>query len=346
MLRLARDPVIDTAQYGALAMHVNARRHRLDHDALRFVRQVHQELPAQPPPGRDALVLFAHFDPQGIVDPYVVHYLRALNRLGTTIVFVSGSPELVPDSVAPLRSICAGIYTRRTLSLDFGSWHLAWSILRRHGWSLDQFDRLVLANDSVFGPLFPLEEMWSSFHGADMYGSIESHELAPHLQSFFLAWDLNSRTRPFLDDFWDGFRYIVYKNVLIKKYELGLSARARREGLRLKPFLSAAAIARARERTPGHQWSHEFSGPPINNTLYYWDGLIEQFRYPFLKTAVPRQRWPEHDTLDHLGEFIERRTTYPYALLQHNLDRLGCAAPHVPRPAARESHRQGVHIDR
>ena len=341
MLRPTTDSVIDTGQYGTLGLHVNARRYRLDHDAHRFVRQVHQELPAQPPPDGNALVLFAHFDPQGIVDPYVVHYLRALKRLGTTIVFVSGSPELTPESVAPLRSICAGIYTRRTLSLDFGSWHLAWSILRSHGWSLELFDRLVLANDSVFGPLFPLEEMWRSFHGADMYGSIESHELAPHLQSFFLAWDLNSRTRPFLDDFWDGFRYIVYKNVLIKKYELGLSARARREGLRIKPFLSAAAVARARELTPGHQWSHKFSGPPINNTLYYWDGLIEQLRYPFLKAAVPRQRWPEHDTLDHLREFVEQRTTYPYELLQHNLDRLGC-----PRPAALESRRQGVEVDR
>jgi lipopolysaccharide biosynthesis protein len=325
-------------QYGTLGQHVNARRYLLDHDALRFVSQVHQELPAQPPPGRNTLVLFAHFDPHGVVDPYVVHYLRALNRLGTTIVFVSGSPELTPESVAPLRSICAGIYTRRTLSLDFGSWHLAWSILRGHGWSLDQFDRLVLANDSVFGPLFPLEEMWGSFHGADMYGSIESHEIAPHLQSFFLAWDLNSRTRRFLDDFWDGFRYVVYKNVLIKKYELGLSARARRAGLRLKPFLSAATVARARELNPAHPWSHEFSGPPINNTLYYWDGLIEQFRYPFLKAAVPRQRWPQHDTLDHLREFVEQRTTYPYALLQHNLERLGCAAP--------ESRRRSVEVDR
>src|SRR3978361_1189496 len=90
-------------QYGTLALHVNATRHRLDHDALRFVQQVHQELPPQPPPGRDALVLFAHFDPDGVVDPYVVHYLRALNRLGTTIVFVSGSPELTPGAVAPLR---------------------------------------------------------------------------------------------------------------------------------------------------------------------------------------------------------------------------------------------------
>ena len=168
-------------------------RYRLGGDALRFVCETHEELPPQPPPGLRTLVLFAHFDPQGIVDPYVVYYLKALHGLGATILFVSGSPTLTAESVAPIRSLCACIYTRRTLSLDFGSWHLAWCILTQRGWSLDQFDRFVITNDSVFGPLFPIEEMWSSFRDAEMYGAIESAEQIPHLlQSFFLAWDLNA----------------------------------------------------------------------------------------------------------------------------------------------------------
>ena len=171
-----------------------ALRYRLGGNAFRFLCETYEELPLQPPAGRLTLVLFAHFDLQGIVDPYVVYYLKALHGLGATILFVSGSPTLTPESVAPIRSLCAGIYTRRTLSLDFGSWHLAWCILRQRGWSLDQFDRFVMANDSVFGPLFPIEEMWSSFHDADMYGAIESAEQVPHLQSFF--WPGTSTRAP------------------------------------------------------------------------------------------------------------------------------------------------------
>jgi hypothetical protein len=98
-----------------------AERYRRDGDALGFVCETHQELPAQPPPGRRTLVFFAHFDLQGVVDPYVVYYLEALHRLGATIVFVSASPTLTPESVAPIRSLCAGIYTRYTLSLDFAA---------------------------------------------------------------------------------------------------------------------------------------------------------------------------------------------------------------------------------
>jgi lipopolysaccharide biosynthesis protein len=323
------------------ASYLAAVGYRLGGDALRFVCETHQELPPQPPSGLRTLVLFAHFDPHGIVDPYVAYYLNALHGLGATILFVSGSPTLAPESVAPIRSLCAGIYTRRSLSRDFGSWHLAWCILRQRGWSLDQFDRFVIANDSVFGPLFPIEEMWNSFHDADMYGAIESAEQIQHLQSFFLAWDLNPRTRAFLNDFWSGFQYVVDKRALIRRYEIGLSKRARRAGLSIKPFVSVPTIKATYGRSPAHQWASSFSGPPTNNTLYFWDGLIEHLRFPFLKTILPRYNEPWHDSMAHLQDFIEQHTPYPYGLIQSNVDRLGCGASSWVRPPAGPSSRLG-----
>jgi lipopolysaccharide biosynthesis protein len=310
-----------------------AERYRRDGDARGFVCETHQELPAQPPPNRRTLVFFAHFDLQGIVDPYVVYYLEALHRLGATIVFVSASPSLTAESVAPIRPLCAGIYTRRTLSLDFGSWHLAWSILRERGWSLDQFDRFVIANDSVFGPLFPLEEMWSSFHDADMYGAIESVVQSPHLQSFFLAWDLSARTRCFLNDFWDDFQYVVDKQLLIRRYEVGISTRARSAGLSLKPFLAADTVRATYELAPAHDRSAMFSRRrSVNNSIYFWDGLIEHLQFPFLKASLPRYNTPWQDSITNLREFIEQHTTYPYELIQSNVDRLGLGAAGWVRP--------------
>ncbi len=305
-----------------LSDHASAARYRVTGNALPFVRESHQELPNQPARGSRTLVLFAHFDLQGVVDPYVVYYLEALHRLNATIILVSGSPSITENSVAPIRHLCAGIYTRRTLSLDFGSWHLGWNILKESGWTLDQFDRFVLANDSVFGPLYPIEEMWDSFHGADMYGAIESLEQVRHLQSFFLAWDLNRRTRPFLEDFWNGFEYTVNKWELIKKYELGLSVRARQAGLVTKPFLSAETIQKARKESPEYDYAPCFVERG-NSTLFFWDGLIEKFRFPFLKASLPRYNYPWHDTLRSLDEFIETHTPYPAKLIRSNVERLG-----------------------
>jgi len=297
-------------------------RHRLGRNDFRFLCETHLELPPHPPPGCRTLVLFAHFDPQGVVDPYVAYYLKALHKLGATIVFVSGSPALTPESVAPIRSLCAGIYTRSTLSLDFGSWHLAWCILKQRGWSLDQFDRFVITNDSVFGPLFPLEEMWSSFHDADMYGAIENTQMAPHLQSFFLAWDLNSRTRPFLNDFWNDFQYVVHKATLIWRCEIGLSRRARKAGLSVKPFVSAAAINTTYGPLSTRVWASRRSGRN-NGTLYFWDGLVEDFRFPFLKTILARHNKRWNVSMGHLRDVIGQHTGYPYRLIESNVDRLG-----------------------
>jgi lipopolysaccharide biosynthesis protein len=311
--------------------------YRLGRNASRFICESHLELPPRPPLGRRTLVLFAHFDLQGIVDPYVANYLKALHGLGATIVFVSGSPTLTPESVAPIRPFCAGIYTRRTLSLDFGSWHLAWCILRQRGWSLDQFDRFVIANDSVFGPLFPLDEMWSSFHGADMYGAIENTQIVPHLQSFFLVWDLNSRTRPFLNDLWNDFQYAVHKGTVIWRYEIGLSRRARKAGLRVKPFVSAAAIRSAYVRS-SQTWATKRSGRN-NGTLHFWDGLIEDFRFPFLKANLARYDMPWHASMAHLREVIDQYTSYPFQFIQSNVDRLGRRAPSLVSGYARQTAR-------
>lgn len=329
------------------ARAVAAARYRLTHNALQFLCETHLELPPQPAPGCRTLVLFAHFDPHGIIDPYVAYYLKALHGLGASIIFVSGSPVLKPESVASIRSLCAGIYTRCTLSLDFGSWHLAWCILRDRGWSVDQFDRLVIANDSVFGPLFPLEEMWNSFRGADMYGPVENTQMAPHLQAFLLTWDLNSRTRPFLNDFWNDFQYVVHKGALIWRYEVGLSKRARLAGLTIKPFVTATAIKNTYRRSSTHLWDGDRSAGN-NGTLYFWDGLIDEFRFPFLKANLARYDMPWHASMTQLREVIEQHTSYPFELIQSNVDRLGRRAPPLlsgyARPLARWTNHEACKI--
>jgi lipopolysaccharide biosynthesis protein len=156
-----------------------------------------------------------------------------------------------------------------------------------------------------------------------MYGAIENSQMATHLQSFFLTWDLNSRTRPFLNDFWNDFQYVVHKGALIWRYEVGLSKRARKAGLSIKPFVSAAAIRATYASSPAHPWASRCSGR-YNGTLYFWDGLIEDFRFPFLKTIVPRSNKPRHKAMAHMRDVIEQHTLYPYGLIQSNVDRIGC----------------------
>lgn len=288
-------------------------------DPVRFVVQTIKDLPVAPDPGRRRLVLFAHFDPKDEVDPYVVFYLESLHRSGSTIIFVSGSPGLKAATAEAIKPFCAGIYTRKTLSLDFGSWHLAWALMEERGWRLESFDQMLLANDSVYGPLFELEEMFGSCGGADLFGVVESKEHVAHLQSFFLLWALNERTLPFVRRFWREFEYVADKDKLIRKYEIGMSVAAREQGFAVKAYITDNA-ARAVELEAEDWRGEEFRGQHVNNMLKFWDTLIAANRCPFLKTSLLVKDRPVG--IEELQEFLKRWTGYDPRLIEEHVRRI------------------------
>ena len=280
-----------------------------------------KELPATPDTERRRLVLFAHFDRKDEVDPDVVFYLERLHRSGSTIVFVSGSPRLKVATTEAIKPFCAGIYTRETLSLDFGSWHLAWALVEARGWKLESFDELLLANDSVYGPLFDLKEMFAKRDGADLYGVVESKEYVSHLQSFFLLWALNERTVPFLRRFWREFQYIANKDKLIQRYEIGMSVAARAQGFAVKAYIPDEA-ARTVELEAGDARAELDRCQAVNNMLRFWDTLITANRCPFLKTSLPVKARPEG--IERVPELLRRYTEYDPALIEAHVRRITC----------------------
>lgn len=296
-----------------------ALRYRWGGDALRFVAQTIKELPAVPDAEWRRLVLFAHFDRKDEVDPYVVFYLERLYRAGSTIVFVSGSPRLKAETAEAIKPFCAGIYTRKTLSLDFGSWHLAWALVEARGWKLESFDELLLANDSVYGPLFELEEMFAKRDGADLFGVTESKEHVSHLQSFFLLWALNARTIPFVRRFWREFQYIADKDKLIQRYEIGMSVAAREQGLSVMAYIPDEA-ARAVELATEDGRAERYRGQAVNNMLTFWDMLIASNRCPFLKTSLLVKARPQG--IEHVPELLRQYTAYDPGLIEAHVRRI------------------------
>jgi lipopolysaccharide biosynthesis protein len=146
-----------------------------------------------------------------------------------------------------------------------------------------------------------------------------------------------------MTDFWNRFQYIASKARLIRRYEVGLSQQALEAGLTIKPYITEATVRSALPLAAGHQWAEKLADDLENSTLFYWDGLIEHLRFPFLKTSLPRhwkppapprgrirrivdqhfEEVPQHESMATLGQFIEQQTDYPYELIRANLVRLG-----------------------
>ncbi len=195
--------------------------------------------------------LFAGYDPDGLVDDYVVHYLRELSRHADVFYLADGVLE--PGQLDRLEGIVAGAWGIPHAAYDFGSWSMLAAELV--GWErLEAYDEMILANDSCF-LVRPLDEVfaemdrracdWWSLQATSMefneddVGPDASMPLAQaraemigprrwadvgylHLSSYFQVL-----RRPVLDD--PGFRFRLdtvsgqrSKQLIVDKYEIGI----------------------------------------------------------------------------------------------------------------------------
>src|SRR5438067_9025756 len=127
-------------------------------------------------------LIMAHYDPDGVVDPHVLYALEAYRQVFAHIIFVSVSVDRLPKGHEHLAD---RFIARDNVGYDFFSWKVGFNALN----DKEQFFEVVFANDSVYGPLFDIEQvlMASRVKEADLWGLTSSFETSWHIQSFFFA---------------------------------------------------------------------------------------------------------------------------------------------------------------
>jgi hypothetical protein len=177
------------------------------------------------------VVLFMHFDGRGVVRAQLLDYMRELRDAGRTVVFVSNAGKLLPASLEALREICAVVILRRNIGYDFGAWRDAVDYL---GLPRGDTEEVILANDSVFGPLLPLGDVLRRLDYAkvDIWGLTESWQVRYHLQSFFLAFGPAALRAPAWEKFWRSVRPVPMKFYIVNAYEVGVTQAMVKGGLR------------------------------------------------------------------------------------------------------------------
>lgn len=173
--------------------------------------------------------LFAHYDPQRRIGPHVLHYLAQLHQSGfTTYLALSGMDWISPLDNAALSQIGVIPRLRGNRGLDFG----AWQDLMRDGCA-DGADVILLANDSVFGPLAPLAPIIEDMQArdVDLWGMVESQEAGWHLQSWFLCFTAAAFASPAVARVLRQPFHEMSKPEIVLHGELGLGAAVRAGGL-------------------------------------------------------------------------------------------------------------------
>lgn len=256
------------------------------------------------PQSRRACV-FAHYDKDEQVDEYVYWYLRELLTVSESLIFVTVS-NISLSHQQRLSDMGIDLLMRENIGYDFMSYRLGVESL-----ALSNFDELILCNDSVYGPFYPLQQLFDSMRQRpiDFWGATDSYELQYHLQSFFLVFRASAFRSSEFAAFWQAVAVISDKQKLVEAYEVGLTQTLLASGLHSDALFSSAELSistRIRDswlvhlNTLGRRlfdpkfWRSVinvvFRGHAIavNSMHTEWKALLLEHKVPFLKVALIR----------------------------------------------------------
>lgn len=279
------------------------------------LRSPHQVISSKPGGGivlGPKVVLFLHWDRGGRVREALFTYIAQLAESGRSVVFVTNAGRIEPNAEARLLTLCAGVLIRRNVGYDFGGWRDAIETL-----ALPQAgtEEIIIVNDSVFGPVRPLEAtlLRLDYTDADVWGLTESWQRRYHLQSYFVAFGPRAIRSSAFRKFWSSVIPAPSKAYVIGKYEVGMTQAMIKAGLRvavlwpydmltkqitrdqLAGYLDVEAAASGRSDPMDlTRWLHVLRlrdaiarRKPLNPTSDLWRHLLLS-GYPFIKRELLR----------------------------------------------------------
>ena len=263
----------------------------------------------------DRICLFAQFDRSGTIPQHTMHYLRQLSACGFTVhVALSGAATVSKHDRVALDRIGAAAHPRPNLGLDFG----AWQYLIERGCT-NGAKTILLANDSVFGPLSPLAPIFGSMmsRGADVWGMVESRESGWHLQSWFLCFKAAAFARPEISRVLALPYRDMSKTEIVLHGELGLGAAIRAAGLDWDARWRQP-VRRMRRLVPGNAMHVDFLS------------VMRSGRVPFIKVELLRDNPAAIPWIGRWRKAVERSPIFSGALIDQHLAAVG--QHHAPRP--------------
>jgi lipopolysaccharide biosynthesis protein len=246
---------------------------------------------------------FCSYDAESIVRENVHHYLDELVLAGFDIVFISSSDAIRDEDKEKLLQRCIRIMNRENKGYDFYGWKTG---LEKYA-EYKYHSGLVLANDSVLGPLFSISDIIARFEGceADIVGMTDSFHFQRHLQSYFIYCKKNVVLSEEFVQFFREVDTLELKIAVIRKYEVGFS-RLLGTRFRLSALYSLESIL---ARVDYHQRPLKW----IEATFHFWKPLITEFKFPFLKKSVLTRRGV---SLEEIGAVLaESGSSYDLAIL-------------------------------
>jgi lipopolysaccharide biosynthesis protein len=200
-------------------------------------------------------IIFAHYDKDNIIDPYVLQYLQVLRPLANELIFVSDSD--LPKSEISKLDVDKKVIGRHG-EYDFGSYKRGFEVM-------SDADQLVFCNDSCYliDDIEPLLE-----NNSDFFGVItNTNDYPQHLQSYFVVFNRKVVESAVFKKFMSSITKLEKKQEIIERYEIGLTQTLSKAGFSFGSFIREI-----------------FEHNPTMNKDYFLK--LRPSGFPFLKTDL------------------------------------------------------------
>lgn len=257
------------------------------------------------------ILYFVHYHKYGGLSDHVIYLLKNVRVLYARIVVILNSP-LSETQRDKLSEFCDEILLRENKGFDFGAWKDA---ILKDGWEeLSQYDNLTLMNDTCFGPVFDLEDIYLRMEEKDIdfwgltnnkndkFGMPGTHRPIPeHIQSYCICFKQRVVSSESFKAFWENVKYENKIEKVIQEYETQFTKTLTKAGFRYSVFFDKADF------------------PEIKSDLAVRrPDLCLKFKVPFLKVkSFLSFPYPKY-----IITLLQENTSYPISIVFDYLNQI------------------------
>lgn len=186
--------------------------------------------------------IFIFYEKYGTVNEYVKYLLKRMSFLLSECCVVCNG-YVTDEGRAWLEANTNYVFYRENKGFDAGAYQDA--ILNRLGLSkLREFDKLVLFNNSFYGPIYSFEEMFAVMEqrNIDFWGitALETKWTSYHIQTYFLVVGDRLLKSDTFEEYWRGQEECAIFRDAITKFELKITDFFAKQGFTCSAYIDYA----------------------------------------------------------------------------------------------------------
>lgn len=270
------------------------------------------------------LGIYTFFDKDGIVDDYVVYFLKALSDWTDKILVISNGP-LEEAEQAKLEQIGCQVQIRENRGFD--AWGVKFAIDQLGSNVLAQYDEVIIANNTLLGPVRSLEDMFSEMSRRELdFWGIASHPGMPdmdpfgcnpygyipeHIQSFFYVIRRRMLTGEAFRRFWAELPQLPDYNAAVGMYETVMTRYFADAGYTWSCYMDSDAYYDMTDNpliAMPMEALRDWNSPFFKRRAFFQD-------YDYLTTYTGQQ------SASCLMQYLQEETEYPLEMVWKNLIR-------------------------